>query len=91
MTRCSLLEMRCPDDEGDCKIFIARALCDDLAVQTAFPDGILWVTLGKKPELVSAMRNRVQALGRQHKRECADSNRARKNLLVNCSETVGVY
>ncbi len=45
------------------KSIIARALCDDPAVQTAFPDGILWVTLGKEPELVSAMRQWVQVLG----------------------------
>lgn len=29
------------------KTVIARALCDDVVVQRAFPDGILWATLGK--------------------------------------------
>ena len=28
------------------KSVVARALCDDPAVQAAFPDGILWATLG---------------------------------------------
>ena len=63
------------------KSIIARALCDDSAVQTAFPDGILWVTLGKKPELVSAMRNWVQALGGSIS-ENAPTVDSLKNLLV---------
>src|SRR5215510_6338047 len=29
------------------KTVMARALCDDAAVQAAFPDGILWASLGK--------------------------------------------
>lgn len=41
------------------KSVIARALCDDPAVQTAFPDGILWATLGKKPDLTTHLREWV--------------------------------
>src|SRR6266702_2831417 len=45
------------------KSVIARTLCDDSAIQDAFPDGILWLTLGKKPELVPAMRSWINVLG----------------------------
>src|SRR6266705_2663950 len=45
------------------KTVIARALCDDPTVQAAFPDGILWVTLGQTPELIPIMRSWVHVLG----------------------------
>jgi NB-ARC domain/TIR domain/APAF-1 helical domain len=45
------------------KSVAARALCDDPRVQAAFPDGILWATLGQIPDLVSELRKWVQALG----------------------------
>lgn len=45
------------------KTSIARALCDDPAVQAAFPDGILWVTLGKAPELIPKIREWVSVVG----------------------------
>lgn len=45
------------------KTVIARALCDDPAIQAAFPDGILWATLGQIPELMRSMREWVTALG----------------------------
>ena len=45
------------------KSVIARALCDDPAVQAAFPDGILWATLGQTPDLVASMRQWVDRLG----------------------------
>jgi NB-ARC domain/APAF-1 helical domain len=45
------------------KTSVARALCDDPAVQQAFPDGILWATLGQKPDLVNQLRLWIQALG----------------------------
>lgn len=45
------------------KTVIARALCDDPLVQAAFPDSILWVTLGQEPELVTAMRELAYVLG----------------------------
>lgn len=45
------------------KTVIARALCNDRAVQEAFPDGILWATLGQTPDLVAQFRLWIQALG----------------------------
>jgi len=45
------------------KTVIARTLCDDPAIQNAFPDGILWATLGQTPNLLSQMRLWVEALG----------------------------
>ena len=31
------------------KTLLARALCDDPAIKQAFPDGIVWVTVGREP------------------------------------------
>ncbi len=45
------------------KTVVARALCDDRAVQEAFSDGILWATLGQTPDLVAQLRNWIQAFG----------------------------
>lgn len=45
------------------KTVIARALCDDAKVQTAFPDGILWAALGKDPKIIAIMQEWVKALG----------------------------
>jgi hypothetical protein len=45
------------------KSVMARALCDDPDVQAAFPDGILWTTLGQTPELVSSLRDWINVLG----------------------------
>jgi len=48
------------------KSVLARALCDDPAVQAAFPDGILWTTLGRdvnEPVLRSKLREWVETLG----------------------------
>jgi NB-ARC domain/Domain of unknown function (DUF4062)/APAF-1 helical domain len=45
------------------KSVMARALCDDPQVQAAFPDGILWTTLGQNPNLEIKMREWIQALG----------------------------
>jgi nucleoside phosphorylase len=45
------------------KTVIARAFCNDQAVQEAFPDGILWATLGQTPDLVGQLRLWIQALG----------------------------
>lgn len=38
------------------KSVLARALCDDPQVQAAFPDGILWATLGQTPDLIKRLR-----------------------------------
>jgi hypothetical protein len=45
------------------KTVIARALCDDPAVQHAFPDGILWATLGQQPDLITLLREWIALLG----------------------------
>jgi transcriptional regulator with XRE-family HTH domain len=45
------------------KTIIARALCEDSKIQAAFPEGILWVTLGQTPELVPKMREWIYVLG----------------------------
>lgn len=45
------------------KSVMARALCDDPAVQAAFPDGILWTTLGQEPTLTVKLREWVTVLG----------------------------
>jgi hypothetical protein len=45
------------------KSVMARALCDDPEVQAAFPDGILWATLGQTPELIDHLRDWIGALG----------------------------
>jgi len=45
------------------KTVIARALCDDPVVQHAFPDGILWATLGQHPDLITLLREWIALLG----------------------------
>lgn len=45
------------------KTVLARALCDDPSVQEAFPHGILWVTLGKTPDLHIHLREWIYELG----------------------------
>ncbi len=45
------------------KTVMARALCDDSEIQATFPDGILWTTLGREPNLVEELRKWVMALG----------------------------
>lgn len=45
------------------KTVLARALCDDSDVQNAFPNGILWATLGPSPDLRTILREWVYALG----------------------------
>jgi hypothetical protein len=45
------------------KSVLARALCDDPAVQAAFPDVILWATLGQTPDLIGRRREWIDALG----------------------------
>jgi WD40 repeat protein len=46
------------------KTVLAQALCHDAVVQQAFPDGIVWITAGKKPahDLVTRMREAGKAL-----------------------------
>jgi hypothetical protein len=46
------------------KTILAQALCHDEVVQQAFPDGIVWITVGKEPaySLVDRMREVGKAL-----------------------------
>ena len=48
------------------KTVVARALCDDKTVQAAFPDGILWATLGKdvtQADIIDKLRDWIANLG----------------------------
>jgi hypothetical protein len=45
------------------KSVLARALCDAPDVQAAFPDGILWATLGQTPDLTARLREWIETLG----------------------------
>jgi hypothetical protein len=45
------------------KSVLARAVCDEPQVQAAFPDGILWTTLGPTPNLKTCLREWLGALG----------------------------
>jgi WD40 repeat protein len=45
------------------KTTLARALCHDEAIQEAFDDGILWVTLGENPgDLIGRVQDLIQTL-----------------------------
>jgi WD40 repeat protein len=46
------------------KTILAQALCHDEVVQQAFPDGIVWITVGKEPaySLIDRMRDVGKAL-----------------------------
>jgi hypothetical protein len=45
------------------KSVLARAVCEDPQVQAAFPDGILWMTLGLTPNLETCLREWLEVLG----------------------------
>jgi hypothetical protein len=45
------------------KTVLARAICDDAAVRGAFPDGVLWATLGQHAEPIRHQRDWIGALG----------------------------
>src|SRR5690606_11547749 len=44
------------------KTTLAAALCHDEDVQTVFDEGVLWVTLGEKPNIVNALTKLYRAL-----------------------------
>ncbi len=48
---------------GTGKSVIARTLCDEPEIQAAFPNGILWVTLGQTPDLLKLLRDWIVVLG----------------------------
>ena len=45
------------------KSVLAAALAHDGEVRRRFPDGILWATLGQRPEILSLLSTWIQALG----------------------------
>lgn len=45
------------------KSVIARSICDDAKVREFFPDGILMVKLGKKPNVIQILTDLVEHLG----------------------------
>ena len=47
------------------KTVLAQALCHDEVVQQAFPDGIVWITIGKESafDALTRMREVGKALG----------------------------
>ena len=45
------------------KTTLAAALAHDAAIARAFPEGVLWVSLGQTPDLLSALATWVRALG----------------------------
>ena len=44
------------------KTVLAQALCHDEVVQQAFPDGVIWVTVGKEP--ADSLVNRLREVGK---------------------------
>ncbi|HXI41955.1 MAG TPA: TIR domain-containing protein [Bryobacteraceae bacterium] len=45
------------------KTILSQALCQDVIIQAAFPDGVIWVTIGQQPgDLVIQMREIGRAL-----------------------------
>jgi tetratricopeptide (TPR) repeat protein len=49
---------------GAGKTVMAQALCHDDVIQVAFPDGVIWLTIGQEhPDLISIMREAAKVLG----------------------------
>ena len=64
------------------KTVLAQALCHDEVVQQAFPDGIIWVAVGKEPSMdLARMREVGRALGDDL--SCYDSDLAARNQYRN--------
>ena len=62
------------------KSVLAIALCQDEVIQAAFPDGVIWVTIGREPgNLVSQMTEIGRAL--DDTREAYDTPEASANRL----------
>ncbi|WP_287263434.1 NB-ARC domain-containing protein [Moorena sp. SIO3A5] len=61
------------------KSTLARAIAHDPEVQSHFPDGILWATLGQQPDLLSFLSSWIQALG-DHDYKPTNTNAASRHL-----------
>ncbi len=69
------------------KSVLAAALAQDPEVQERFPDGILWVTLGQEPDILSLMSNWIQVLTQGERNYLPTSQAAAsdylRSLLIN--------
>jgi hypothetical protein len=70
------------------KTVMAQALCLDPVIRDAFPEGIVWIKLGEKPEdadLIEQMREAIRALGSQpeHFDSLARASNSLRTLLQN--------
>ncbi len=71
------------------KSVLANALARDLEVRRAFPDGIFWIPMGQKPDIVDTQRRLVSTLGGDtmfddayHGRECLRNLFAERTALL---------
>jgi len=62
------------------KTTIAAALAHDADIKNAFPDGVLWTSLGQKPELLSELATWGRALGTEDILKCRDLQEATTRL-----------
>jgi WD40 repeat protein len=70
------------------KTVMAQALCQDPVIKDAFPEGIIWIKLGEKPEdadLIEQMREAIRVLGPQpeHFDSLARASNSLRTLLQN--------
>jgi GTPase SAR1 family protein len=65
---------------GAGKSVLARALCDDEGIQSAFPDGILWASLGKKPDIIARLREWITELRGTISENAPTENSLKNNL-----------
>ena len=61
------------------KSTLAVAIARDPEVQSHFPDGVLWATLGQQPDLLSFLSSWIQALG-DHDYKPTNTNAASRHL-----------
>jgi len=64
------------------KTTMAAALAHDPDIQKAFPDKILWTSLGQKPELLSELATWGRALGTDDLLKCRDVSEATSRLAA---------
>jgi transcriptional regulator with XRE-family HTH domain len=64
------------------KTTMAAALAHDPEIRKSFPDGILWTSLGQKPELLSELATWGRALGTDDLLKCRDLVEATKRLTA---------
>jgi hypothetical protein len=62
------------------KTVLAQALCHDKLVQSAFPDGVVWLSIGSAPDLVNSVRIASQALGDTNESHLSNLQTAQSSL-----------